>query len=236
MLPSGRASRVVILATGSQGAPHANDRRARARSQTRAEIVQTAWQISREQGLAGLTLRAVAARVGMRAPSLYSYFDSKNAIYDAMFAQGCREFLDGIDRLRFPGDPLADMTVGVRYFVDFCIADPVRYQLLFQRTVPGFAPSPESYALAVQGLDSLRAKLEDLGITDPEAIDLLTAISTGLTSQQISNDPGGDRWARLVDRAVRMFYAQVAGADGGPDSRSGHRAGGSHPQSEGERP
>jgi AcrR family transcriptional regulator len=213
-----------------------SDRRARVRSQTRAEIIQTAWQISREQGLAGLTLRDVAARVGMRAPSLYSYFGSKHAIYDAMFAQGCREFLDGIDRLRFAGDPLADITVGVRFFVEFCLADPVRYQLLFQRTIPGFDPSPESYALATQGLERLRAELEGLGITDPEAMDLLTAISTGLISQQISNDPGGDRWARLVDRAMRMFYAHVAGADRGPDGRSGRRTGGSHPQLEGEKP
>jgi len=28
----------------------------------------------------------------MRAPSLYEYFDSKHAIYDAMFAQGYRQF------------------------------------------------------------------------------------------------------------------------------------------------
>jgi AcrR family transcriptional regulator len=42
----------------------------------------------RAEGLAALTLRDVAAKVGMRPPSLYSYFPSKNAIYDAMFLQG----------------------------------------------------------------------------------------------------------------------------------------------------
>ncbi len=33
---------------------------------------------------------------------------------------------------------------------------------------------------------------------------------TGLTDQQISNDPGGDRWIRLVDRAVDLLLADVS--------------------------
>jgi Bacterial regulatory proteins, tetR family len=35
------------------------------------------------------TLRALAERVGMRGPSLYTHFESKNAIYDAMCTEGC---------------------------------------------------------------------------------------------------------------------------------------------------
>jgi hypothetical protein len=33
---------------------------------------------------------------------------------------------------------------------------------------------------------------------------------TGLVDQQISNDPGGDRWIRLIDDAVVMFLAHCA--------------------------
>ncbi len=44
------------------------------------------------------------------------------------------------------------------------------------------------------------------GITNPAAVDLFTAIGTGLADQQLSNDPGGDRWIRLIDDAVEMFY------------------------------
>jgi AcrR family transcriptional regulator len=185
------------------------NRRAEQRSRTRAEIIEAAWEIARVSGLAGITLRDVAARVGMRAPSLYSYFDSKNAIYDAMFAEGARDYLAGIEALTPTADPLTDLKKGMRFFVGFATADPVRYQLLFQRTIPGFAPSPESYAPAVQALEIARAALFRLGITDPGALDLFTAIGTGLTSQQFANDPGGDRWTRLVDPATEMFYAYV---------------------------
>ncbi len=45
-------------------------------------------------------------------------------------------------------------------------------------------------------------------VTKPEAIDLWTALTSGLANQQVANDPGGDRWLRLVDDAVSMFLAQ----------------------------
>ena len=69
------------------------DRKAERREATRQEILSAAWAVAREQGLAQLTLREVAERVGMRAPSLYSHFPSKNAIYDAMFADAWTQYL-----------------------------------------------------------------------------------------------------------------------------------------------
>jgi AcrR family transcriptional regulator len=176
---------------------------------TKAEILEAAWTIARRDGLAGLTLRDVAHMVGMRPPSVYSYFGSKNAIYDAMFAQGCREFLRRGSQLAFTGEPLHDLTQGTRMFIEFCIQDPVRYQLLFQRTIPGFEPSAESYALAIQALETMRRQLVTIGIDDPEALDLLTALTTGLADQQISNDPGGDRWFKLIDEAMEMFFTHM---------------------------
>ena len=186
------------------------DRRAERREATRAEILEAAWELVRAEGLAALSLRDLAGRVGMQAPSLYSYFDSKHAIYDAMFAQGAREFLEVQERLALTGDPATDLKAGVQSFVGFCTSNPVRYQLLFQRTIPGFEPSPESFAISVAGLAATRERLAGMGFTDPATLDLLTAIGTGLTDQQISNDPGGDRWSRLVDEAVEMFFNHVS--------------------------
>jgi AcrR family transcriptional regulator len=185
------------------------DRRTERREATRAEILDAAWELVRHEGLAGLSLRDLARKVGMQAPSLYSYFDSKHAIYDALFAQGAREFLDRRTGMQLSGDTLADMQSNMRAFVRFCTADPVRYQLLFQRTIPGFEPSPESFAIAVEGLERMRSHLAEMGITDPKSLDLLTALGTGITDQQISNDPGGDRWERLIDDAMEMYFNHV---------------------------
>lgn len=181
------------------------DRRAERRAATRAEVLDVAWDTVRRDGLAALSLRDVAQRVGLRPPSLYSYFESKNAIYDAMYAQAAEQYLADVTAVPATGDPVEDLSALTRRFLDFCTDDPSRYQLLFQRTVPGFEPSAASYAVAGQALDAVRRRLADLGVTDPAAIDLATAMATGLADQQISNDPGGDRWVRLVDDACRML-------------------------------
>src|SRR5205814_9469284 len=116
------------------------DRRAERDEATRAEILEAAWELVRAEGLAALSLRDLAGRVGMQAPSLYSYFDSKHAIYDAMFAQGAEEFLERERAVEATGDALRDLKAGARVFVGFCTEDPVRYQLMFQRFIPGFEP------------------------------------------------------------------------------------------------
>lgn len=180
----------------------------RRRAETRREIVDAAWSLCREHGLAGLSLRELAARVGMRAPSLYSYFASKDDIYDAMFTDGQRSLaaqlaeLPALAASADPGTARRHLKAGIRTFFDFCVADSVRYQLLFQRTIPGFEPSAESYSLALRNLETMQRHLADAGIRDAAHLDLWSAMVTGLTAQQISNDPGGTRWAVLIDDAV----------------------------------
>jgi AcrR family transcriptional regulator len=185
------------------------DRRSERRAATTAEIVDAAWRLVRQSGLAGLSLRDLAAAVGMQPPSLYSYFPSKHAIYDAMFADGYRALIARRDELA-PVTSRASFKAGARAFVDFCTTDPARYQLLFQRTVPGFEPSAESMALAREALGWAADALAAVGVDDPRALDLYTALITGITDQQISNDPGGDRWSRLLADAIDMFLAHVA--------------------------
>ena len=96
-----------------------------------------------------------------------------------------------------------------RRIVEFATSDPVRAQLLFQRTIPGFELSPASYAPSVEMHARGEAFVVESGITDPEAMDLFTALMSGLINQQLANDPGGGRWIGLVDRTVDMFLAEV---------------------------
>ncbi len=183
------------------------DRQAERREATRQEILSAAWAVAREQGLAQLTLREVAARVGMRAPSLYTHFASKHAIYDAMFADAWTQYQEAYDGAGAAGSGSARAVLrrGARSFFEFAVADLSRHQLMNQRTIPGFEPSPESYAPAVAVLERFRAQLADSGVTNEEDVDLCTAMIGGLVDAQLANDPGGDRWGRLLDRAVDML-------------------------------
>src|SRR5579863_3583861 len=112
----------------------ARDRRAERRAATRAEILDAAWELVHAEGLAALTMRTLGARVGMRAQSLYAYFPAKHAIYDAMFADSNRLLLERLSRQPPLDDPVGRLRRRTRLFLDFCVEDPVRYQLLFQRT------------------------------------------------------------------------------------------------------
>ena len=181
-------------------------REARRRS-ARDAIVDAAWDLVRDEGLAALSLRDLAKRAGITTPTIYAYLDSKNAIYDAMFGRAATEFADRMTEPYDSEDPREVLAGGVRRFVDFCTSDVARYQLLFQRTIPGFEPSAEAFAPAVRALDAVRERLALNGVTDARHVDMWTALTTGLVDQQISNDPGGDRWARLIDDLVTMFLA-----------------------------
>jgi AcrR family transcriptional regulator len=182
------------------------DRRAERRQATRAEILEAASALMREHGVAGLSLRDLGQSVGMRAQSLYSYFDSKEAIYDALFGQGAAELLERFEGMDRTGDDRADLRAGIHMLFDFCLEDYARYQLLFQRPIPGFVPSPESYQPAVEYLDLSRRMLVAAGGTRPEDLDLMTGTVAGFIDQQISNEPGGDRWTRLLDEVLDMLF------------------------------
>lgn len=183
------------------------DTRSERRDATRARILAAAWELSRRHGLAAITLREVAAAVGMRAPSLYKHFASKNAMYDAMYAQAVQQLAARLARRRQGSDPRATLRNRVRAFVGFCVEDPVRSQLMLERPVPGFEPSPESYRMALAALSGTRSDLEATGIRGARALDLMRAITTGIVSLQVANDPTGTRWTRLVDEALEMFFA-----------------------------
>jgi AcrR family transcriptional regulator len=180
---------------------------------TRERIVEAAWAVADELGLEGLSLREIAARVGMRAPSLYSYFPHKASILDALFAAGYEALdrvLAGLDH-EVPVDAAVQVQVAgrLRAWIAFCQESPARYRLMFTSAVPGWAPSPEAYAVSVASFGRMTAALARVGIADPAAVDLVTAVGAGLAAQQMANDPTGDRWSRLTDDAVAMLLAHL---------------------------
>jgi AcrR family transcriptional regulator len=201
------------------------DWREQRRRFARGSILEAAWSLVDESGLAAITMRDLADRAGITVPTVYAYFDSKNAVFDEMFAQSAQQFAAEMSAPYRTDDSLEFLSTMARRFVDFCLSDVGRYQLLFQRTIPGFEPSAQSYAHAVTALEHSRRQLATVGVSTEVQVDLLTALLTGLVDQQISNDPGGDRWTRLIDDAIDMFFThcQRSGQRSRTDSRSRSR-------------
>jgi AcrR family transcriptional regulator len=185
------------------------DRLAERREAVTSEILEAAWGVAHSEGLAGLSLRDVARRIGMRPPSLYWYFDSKRAIYEAMFVQGNQQLLARLAEQTWPREPRAFLRLCARVFVEFSMEDVQRYQLMFQRTIPNFDPSAEAFAVAMQVFEEMRGHFAHAGLGGERNFDIWTAVVSGLSAQQNANDPGGDRWLRLIDDVVDMYLAHV---------------------------
>jgi AcrR family transcriptional regulator len=180
------------------------------RSQRRGEILAAAWDIAAESGLAAVSLHEVARRVGVRQPSLYGYVSSKLDLYDAMFAQAYEQLLDRLDATPPTGTAREQLLRVSRTILDFVVENPPRQQLIFQRTIPGFEPSPASYALAQRVVDRCVGLLSALGAGSPAQVDVYTAIVAGLGAQQVANDPGGDRFTRHLETVLDMFLDHFA--------------------------
>jgi AcrR family transcriptional regulator len=80
-------------------------RRDRARADTVREIKATARKVLVEQGVDGLALRAVAREMGMTAPGLYRYFDSREDLVEHVVADLYDELTDVLEGVRDGADP-----------------------------------------------------------------------------------------------------------------------------------
>ena len=174
------------------------DRRHLRRAETIDQLLEVAVQVMAEQGAGGLSLGEVARRMGIRPPSLYVYFPSKNAVYDAVFALGWRmvtEIIETLPEVEGP-DPEAPLQQAAEDFVRWCVEHPVHAQLMLWRPVPNWQPSPEAFEPAVVALGLTRQRLatmQALGLlrdvpTD-ELVNAFTAITTGVVSRQLANAP-----------------------------------------------
>jgi len=183
------------------------DRRSERHKAIRREILDAAWDAAHETSIAGLTLRDIATRVGMQQPSLYSHFASKQAIYDAMFAQAWQAYLESATNSArdLPAEPRARLIGIAEHYFDFAVADLPRHQLMDVNVVPNFQPSAEAYAPAMEVYGLMLDLLRGLGISEGEDADIFTALIGGLVNQQLANDPGGQRWRRLISRVMNMY-------------------------------
>ncbi len=186
----------------TQGPVTAVDRRQRRRQETIEEVLGLATQIMAEQGVAGLSIGEIARRMGIRPPSLYVYFPSKHALYDALFARGARLLLEAMEAMfaALPAQPTTLQEIllpAAQAFVRWSVEHAAYSQLLFWRPVPGFAPSPEAYQPAVRLIELGRARiaaLQDAGLVRADVpIEQIerdwTILVSGVVSQQLSNAP-----------------------------------------------
>jgi AcrR family transcriptional regulator len=207
----------AVAAPDTPGVP---DRRRRLREQTIGEILEIAVDVMAQEGVAGLSLSAVARRMGIQPPSLYKYFPSKLALYDELFKRGGREVLAAFRAATAQAEPgWRALTAGIEAVMRLSLDHQVIAQLLSWRPVPGFEPSTEAFAPSVELIAEIRRQLQvaaDRGevhqaAASEEGEALFSVLVAGVMSQQLANQPGASwdqgRFTRLTPQVLQLFQS-----------------------------
>lgn len=83
-------------ARASATAGDGDERKGRKGRATAERILDVAEEVFAEKGYEGATLRDVAKAAGLRTPSLYNHFDSKDALYAAVLERGIGPVLEAL--------------------------------------------------------------------------------------------------------------------------------------------
>lgn len=174
---------------------------ARART-SRPAIIAAARGLLEEGGLEAVSMAGIAARVGVRAPSLYKHFGDRNgllgAVVDDVALDLGRSLATAVGRSGAdPGERLRALAAAYR---SFALATPRAAALLFAAVAPGVAPTPEVNVSAVRPLLDVAA-----AIVGPAralaAARVLTAFAFGFTSMEAA---GAFRLGGDVEEAYRL--------------------------------
>jgi AcrR family transcriptional regulator len=124
-------------------------RRDRLRAATVQEIVRTARRLLVEQGQDAVTLRAIAREMGMTAPALYRYFDSRQELLSHVIGDLFNDLTDALrDAIGAvpPGDLAGRFLAAAREFRGWGLDHRQEYALLFGNPLPDLDIEPGDFA------------------------------------------------------------------------------------------
>lgn len=165
------------------------------------EIVSAARELVEEEGIGALSMRRLAERLGIRAPSIYKHLPDKQALENALISA---TFEDQAARFEAamaePGDPVAALT---RAYRDYARRHPHLYRLMTERPLDRdrLAPGVEERAA--------RPIVEALG-GDPDLARSFWAFAHGMTILELNQrfPPDADLDAAW-QRGLRSFRPQT---------------------------
>jgi AcrR family transcriptional regulator len=213
-----------------------SDRRARRRQETIEEILDIAEAVMAEEGVNGLNLAEVARRLGVQPPSIYKYFPSLMAVYNALFLRGQLEHLDVMRVAMADAQPGLDaLTKGLEASGRWALANRAVAQLMFWRPVPSFEPSDEAMAPSVEMIGLQRQALTEAvaagelgpGADSDEALYLVSTLISGVLGQAFANEPdlewGQGRFTPTFPKLMKLLVAAYPLQNEAPKRRSRSR-------------
>ncbi|MDT8913008.1 TetR/AcrR family transcriptional regulator [Amycolatopsis sp. PS_44_ISF1] len=185
---------------------------------TRTRLVDAAAELIAASPGEDFSLRAVCEQVGVKMPTLYHFFGSKQGLVDAVVERGFELYLARKDAQESTGDPIQDLREGWDAHVAFGIGFPGFYALMYGSVRPGHSPAAQARpSEALRALTRAAADQGRLVVPPDQAAAHVLAANIGVTLRQIvlaAED-------RPLSEAVREgVIAAITGTAG--DSGAGH--------------
>ena len=118
------------------------DRRAREREQRRVEILAAATRAFAQAGIDGASMGAIASQAELGKATLYYYFPTKEALYDAVMDEGTEAFFASLPEAPARGEDLADAVEALlRGYLAFFEQQPDLHRVLAHRLVHAMGAS-----------------------------------------------------------------------------------------------
>lgn len=135
----------------------------------RASILEAARELLLDGGVAALSMRRIASRVGCSATALYLHFDSKDALLHALIEEGLSLLYEELNRVgRLHESPRKRLRVQCKAYINFGLAHPAYYEVMFLLHPRHMQRYPaDKYREARRNLDVLSETLTHLGVSDP---------------------------------------------------------------------
>jgi AcrR family transcriptional regulator len=154
---------------------------------TRDRLLLAAAQVLHESGDRTASTRAICARAGVQAPTLYHHFGSKQGLIDAVIRHGFKQYLEPDRPAGEPVDPMEAIRDGWDRHVRFGLDHPGFYALLYGRVVRGRPCAITSPALGrLTELLERAARAGRLRVPPAEAAAQLLAANVGVTLSLIA--------------------------------------------------
>lgn len=158
-------------------------------AQTRDRLLAATAELLEEAAGEDVSTRAICDRAGVRAPTLYHHFGSKEQLIDAVISHGLREFLNSVDEPP-TDDPVAHVREAWDLHVQFGLENPSFYVLVYGRTRPGrpCAVVADLRAMVLQALEPA-ARHGRLRVTPEDAAAQIVAAGSGVALALIAQPP-----------------------------------------------
>jgi AcrR family transcriptional regulator len=115
-------------------------------------LIREAREMLHGSGLRALNLRALAARVGISAGSMYHHFDSKTALLAALAVAGFMELQRELERAGGAADAGQGLRAWANGYCRFAEREPALFALMFDPEIAGLARVAEARAAALASL------------------------------------------------------------------------------------